>query len=181
MPGEGVEFLDGTKGAPIPEKYISAVETGIREAFEAGVLAGYPLVDVMATLVDGSSHDIDSSDVAFKIAASMAAREGAARAKPVLLEPIMAVEVVVPEQLMDEIAGDLSSRRGRILAMDSGAGGQVINARVPLAQMLGYSADLRSKTQGRASYTMEFFAFVPVSIPPDPDGNEPVSLAMRVA
>ena len=118
-----------------------AVEKGIREAFEGGVLAGYPLVDVKAVLTDGSYHDVDSSEIAFKIAGSMAAKEGASKAKPIILEPIMAVEVVVPEEFMGEVMGDLSSRRGRIQGMDSRAGAQVINAHVPLAQMFGYSTD----------------------------------------
>jgi len=161
-PGGGFEFKDGTKGAPIPKEFVPAVEKGIREAFEGGVLAGYPLVDVKATLIDGSYHDVDSSEIAFKIAGSMAAKEGAAKAKPIILEPIMAVEVVVPEEFMGEVMGDLSSRRGRIQGMDSRAGAQVINAHVPLAQMFGYSTDLRSKTQGRATYTMQFAHYEPV-------------------
>jgi len=161
-PGGGFEFVDGTKGAPVPKEYIPAVEKGIREAFEGGVLAGYPLVDVKATLIDGSYHDVDSSEIAFKIAGSMAAKEAAAKAKPIILEPIMAVEVVVPEEFMGEVMGDLSSRRGRIQGMDSRAGAQVINAQVPLAQMFGYSTDLRSKTQGRATYTMQFAHYEPV-------------------
>jgi elongation factor G len=161
-PGGGFEFKDGTKGAPIPKEFVPAVEKGIREAFEGGVLAGYPLVDVKAVLTDGSYHDVDSSEIAFKIAGSMAAKEGAAKAKPIILEPIMAVEVVVPEEFMGEVMGDLSSRRGRIQGMDSRAGAQVINAHVPLAQMFGYSTDLRSKTQGRATYTMQFAHYEPV-------------------
>jgi elongation factor G len=161
-PGGGFEFKDGTKGAPVPKEYIPAVEKGIREAFEGGVLAGYPLVDVKATLIDGSYHDVDSSEIAFKIAGSMAAKEGAAKAKPIILEPIMAVEVVVPEEFMGEVMGDINSRRGRIQGMDSRAGAQVIAAQVPLAQMFGYATDLRSKTQGRATYTMQFAHYEPV-------------------
>jgi elongation factor G len=161
-PGGGFEFKDGTKGAPIPKEFVPAVEKGIREAFEGGVLAGYPMVDVKAVLTDGSYHDVDSSEIAFKIAGSMAAKEAAAKAKPIILEPIMAVEVVVPEEFMGEVMGDLSSRRGRIQGMDSRAGAQVINAHVPLAQMFGYSTDLRSKTQGRATYTMQFAHYEPV-------------------
>ncbi|MCC6766676.1 MAG: elongation factor G [Deltaproteobacteria bacterium] len=161
-PGGGFEFVDGTKGAPIPKEYVPAVEKGIKEAFEGGVLAGYPMVDVKAVLIDGSYHDVDSSEIAFKIAGSMAAKEAAGRAKPIILEPIMAVEVVVPEDFMGEVMGDLSSRRGRIQGMDSRAGAQVINAHVPLAQMFGYSTDLRSKTQGRATYTMQFAHYEPV-------------------
>jgi elongation factor G len=161
-PGGGFEFKDATKGAPIPKEFVPAVEKGIREAFEGGVLAGYPMVDVKAVLTDGSYHDVDSSEIAFKIAGSMAAKEAAAKAKPIILEPIMAVEVVVPEEFMGEVMGDLSSRRGRIQGMDSRAGAQVINAQVPLAQMFGYSTDLRSKTQGRATYTMQFAHYEPV-------------------
>jgi len=161
-PGGGFEFKDGTKGAPIPKEFVPAVEKGIREAFEGGVLAGYPMVDVKAVLTDGSYHDVDSSEIAFKIAGSMAAKEAAAKARPIILEPIMAVEVVVPEEFMGEVMGDLSSRRGRIQGMDSRAGAQVINAHVPLAQMFGYSTDLRSKTQGRANYSMQFAHYEPV-------------------
>jgi elongation factor G len=160
--GGGFEFVDGTKGAPIPKEFVPAVEKGIREAFEGGVMAGYPLVDVKAVLIDGSYHDVDSSEIAFKIAGSMAAKEAAAKARPIILEPIMAVEVVVPEEFMGEVMGDLSSRRGKIQGMDSRAGAQVINAHVPLAQMFGYSTDLRSKTQGRATYTMQFAHYEPV-------------------
>jgi elongation factor G len=161
-PGGGFEFKDGTKGAPIPKEFVPAVEKGVREAFEGGVLAGYPMVDVKVTLTDGSYHDVDSSEIAFKIAGSMAAKEGAAKAKPIILEPIMAVEVVVPEEFMGEVIGDINSRRGRIQGMDSRAGAQVITAQVPLAQMFGYATDLRSKTQGRATYTMQFAHYEPV-------------------
>ena len=132
-PGGGFEFKDGTKGAPVPKEYVPAVEKGIREAFEGGVLAGYPLVDVKATLIDGSYHDVDSSEIAFKIAGSMAAKEGAAKAKPIILEPIMAVEVVAPEEFMGEVIGDLASRRGRVQGHEARAGAQVIAAQVPLA------------------------------------------------
>jgi elongation factor G len=126
------------------------------------VLAGYPMVDVKVTLTDGSYHDVDSSEIAFKIAGSMAAKEGASKARPIILEPIMAVEVVVPEEFMGEVIGDINSRRGRIQGMDSRAGAQVITAQVPLAQMFGYATDLRSKTQGRATYTMQFAHYEPV-------------------
>jgi len=160
-PGSGFEFKDGTKGAPVPKEYVPAVEKGIREALEGGVLAGYPLVDVKATLTDGSYHDVDSSEIAFKIAGSMAAKEGAAKAKPVILEPIMAVEVVAPEEFMGEVIVDLASRRGRVQGHEARAGAQVITAQVPLAQMFGYSTDLRSKTQGRATYTMQFAHYEP--------------------
>ncbi len=160
-PGSGFEFKDGTKGAPVPKEFVPAVEKGIREALEGGVLAGYPLVDVKATLTDGSYHDVDSSEIAFKIAGSMAAKEGAAKAKPIILEPIMAVEVVAPEEFMGEVIGDLASRRGRVQGHEARAGAQVITAQVPLAQMFGYSTDLRSKTQGRATYTMQFAHYEP--------------------
>ena len=160
-PGSGFEFKDGTKGAPVPKEYVPAVEKGIKEALEGGVLAGYPLVDVKATLTDGSYHDVDSSEIAFKIAGSMAAKEGAAKAKPVILEPIMAVEVVAPEEFMGEVIGDLASRRGRVQGHEARAGAQVITAQVPLAQMFGYATDLRSKTQGRATYTMQFAHYEP--------------------
>jgi elongation factor G len=160
--GGGFEFKDGTKGAPIPKEFVPAVEKGVREAFEGGVLAGYPMVDVKVTLTDGSYHDVDSSEIAFKIAGSMAAKEGASKARPIILEPIMAVEVVVPEEFMGEVIGDINSRRGRIQGMDSRAGAQVITAQVPLAQMFGYATDLRSKTQGRATYTMQFAHYEPV-------------------
>jgi elongation factor G len=165
-PGGGFEFVDGTKGGTVPKEYIPAVEKGIREAFEGGVLAGYPMVDVKATLIDGSYHDVDSSEIAFKIAGSMAAKEAAAKAKPIILEPIMAVEVVVPEEFMGEVMGDINSRRGRIQGMDARAGAQVITGQVPLAQMFGYATDLRSKTQGRATYTMQFahYEAVPTAI-----------------
>jgi elongation factor G len=165
-PGGGFEFVDGTKGGTVPKEYVPAVEKGIKEAFEGGVLAGYPMVDVKATLTDGSYHDVDSSEIAFKIAGSMAAKEGAAKAKPIILEPIMAVEVVVPEEFMGEVMGDINSRRGRIQGMDSRAGAQIITAHVPLAQMFGYATDLRSKTQGRATYTMQFahYEAVPATI-----------------
>ena len=161
-PGGGFEFVDGTKGGTVPREYIPAVEKGIKEAFEGGVLAGYPMVDVKATLTDGSYHDVDSSEIAFKIAGSMAAKEGASKAKPIILEPIMAVEVVVPEEFMGEVMGDIASRRGKIQGNDSRAGAQIISAHVPLAQMFGYSTDLRSKTQGRATYTMQFAHYEPV-------------------
>jgi elongation factor G len=165
-PGTGIEFADGTKGGTVPREYIPAVEKGAREAFEGGILAGYPMVDVKVTLTDGSYHDVDSSEIAFKIAASMAVKEGAAKAKPIILEPIMKVEVVVPEEFMGEVIGDLSGRRGRIQGYEARAGAQVITAYVPLAQMFGYATDLRSRTQGRATYTMQYahYEAVPATI-----------------
>ncbi|MDP2690025.1 MAG: elongation factor G [Deltaproteobacteria bacterium] len=154
--GKGFEFVNDIVGGSIPKEYVKPVESGIREATENGVLAGYPLVDVKVTLYDGSYHDVDSSEMAFKIAGSMAFKEAARTAGPILLEPIMEVEVVMPEQFMGDVIGDLNSRRGRVLGMDSRGGFQVVSANVPLANMFGYSTDLRSKTQGRASYTMQF-------------------------
>jgi elongation factor G len=155
-PGKGYEFVDAIKGGVVPREYIPAVDKGIREATENGVMAGYPVVDVKITLIDGSYHEVDSSEMAFKIAGSMGFKEGCAKAGPVLLEPIMSVEVVVPEEYMGEVIGDLNSRRGRIMGMESRAGSQVVTSMVPLAQMFGYSTDLRSATQGRATYTMTF-------------------------
>jgi elongation factor G len=154
--GKGFEFVNKIVGGSIPKEYINPIENGIREATESGVLAGYPVVDVKITLTDGSYHDVDSSEMAFKIAGSMAFKEAVRAAGPILLEPIMDVEVVIPEQFMGDVIGDLNSRRGRILGMDSRGGFQVVSANVPLANMFGYSTDLRSKTQGRASYTMQF-------------------------
>ncbi|MGH7772691.1 MAG: elongation factor G [Candidatus Binatia bacterium] len=161
-PGKGFEFIDAIKGGAVPREYIPAVEKGVREATESGALAGYPLVDVKATLLDGSYHDVDSSEIAFKIAGSLAFKDAVSKASPVLLEPIMAVEVVVPEKFMGEVIGDISSRRGKVLGMDSRPAAQVIEARVPLAEMFGYATDLRSMTQGRATYTMQFSHYEPV-------------------
>jgi elongation factor G len=155
-PGEGFDFVNKIKGGAIPSEFIPAVEQGIEEALESGVKAGYPMVDVRVTLTDGSYHDVDSSEMAFKVAGSMALREAARRAKPVLLEPIMAVEVVTPEEFMGDVIGDLNRRRGRIEGMEPRGNAQVIRAHVPLAEMFGYATDLRSATQGRATYTMQF-------------------------
>jgi elongation factor G len=160
--GGGFEFVDAVKGGSIPREYIPAVEKGIREALDNGVLAGYPVVDVKVTLFDGSYHDVDSSEIAFKIAGSMAFKQAARKASPVLLEPIMSVEVVVPEDFMGDVIGDLSSRRGKVLGMDTRPAAQAIDARVPLAQMFGYATDVRSMTQGRATYTMQFSHYEPV-------------------
>ena len=160
--GGGFEFIDAVKGGSIPREYIPAVEKGIREALDNGVLAGYPVVDVKVTLFDGSYHDVDSSEIAFKIAGSMAFKQAARKASPVLLEPIMSVEVVVPEEFMGDVIGDLSSRRGKVLGMDTRPAAQAIDARVPLAQMFGYATDVRSMTQGRATYTMQFSHYEPV-------------------
>ena len=158
----GFEFVDAIKGGSIPREYIPAVEKGIREALDNGVLAGYPVVDVKVTLFDGSYHDVDSSEIAFKIAGSMAFKQAARKASPVLLEPIMSVEVVVPEDFMGDVIGDFSSRRGKVLGMDTRPAAQAIDARVPLAQMFGYATDVRSMTQGRATYTMQFSHYEPV-------------------
>jgi len=155
-PGAGFEFVDAIKGGVIPREYIPAVGKGAEEASQNGVLAGFPIVDVKVTCYDGSYHDVDSSEMAFKIAGSMGFKDGAAKAGPALLEPVMAVEVVTPEEYMGDVMGDLSSRRGKIMGMENRAGAQVVNAHVPLANMFGYSTDLRSATQGRATYTMVF-------------------------
>lgn len=157
--GAGYEFVNKIKGGVIPAEYIPAINKGVAEALTTGVLAGYPVVDVKVSVFDGSFHDVDSSEMAFKIAASMAFKDGAKKANPALLEPIMKVEVLVPEEFMGDVIGDLNSRRGKILNLEARAGIQVINAEVPLAQMFGYSTDLRSKTQGRANYTMEFLKY----------------------
>jgi len=154
--GKGFEFVNKIVGGSIPREYIPAVEAGIREAMVTGVLAGYPVIDFRVYLTDGSYHDVDSSEIAFKIAGSMAFKDGVMKSKPVLLEPIMKVEVVVPEQYMGDVIGDLNSRRGRIEGMESLMGIQTIKAKVPLATMFGYSTGLRSLTQGRGTYTMEF-------------------------
>ncbi len=155
-PGSGFEYVDEIKGGVIPREYIPAVGKGAEEAAENGVIAGFPIVDVKVSCFDGSYHDVDSSEMAFKIAGSMGFKAGAAKAGPVLLEPVMAVEVVVPEDYMGDVMGDLSSRRGRVVGMDSRGGAQVINSTVPLACMFGYATELRSMTQGRATYTMVF-------------------------
>ena len=160
------EFVDEIVGGVIPKEYIPAVNKGIQEQMQNGVVVGYPLIGVKATLYDGSFHDVDSSEMAFKIAGSMALREGAQKAKPVLLEPIMKVEVVTPEEYMGDVVGDLNRRRGMISGMDETPAGKVVRAEVPLSEMFGYSTDLRSSTQGRATYTMEFsdYAEVPTAI-----------------
>ncbi|HYA36444.1 MAG TPA: elongation factor G [Candidatus Binataceae bacterium] len=160
--GGGFEFEDATKGGAIPRQFIPAVENGVKEAMETGVLAGYPMVDVRAVLLDGKYHEVDSSEIAFKIAGSMAFKDAAEKASPVLLEPVMDVEVVTPQEFMGEVIGDLNSRRGKILNMENRAGAQVIESRVPLASMFGYATRLRSITQGRATYTMQFGAYEPV-------------------
>ncbi len=165
----GFEFVNKIVGGVIPREYIPAVGKGVKEALENGVLAGYPVVDVRVTLYDGSYHEVDSSEMAFKIAGSMAFKNAAKKAKPVLLEPVMSIEVVTPEEYMGDVIGDLNSRRGRIQTMNQRANARVITAQVPLSSMFGYATDLRSKTQGRATYTMQFSHYeeVPKNISED--------------
>jgi elongation factor G len=164
--GTGYEFVNAIVGGVVPKEYIPAVDKGVQEAMGNGVMAGFPMVDVKVTLYDGSYHEVDSSEMAFKIAGSMALKEGAMKAKPVLLEPIMKVEIVTPEENMGDVMGDLNSRRGMIQGMDDAPSGKIIRAEVPLAEMFGYATDLRSATQGRATYSMEFAKYneVPASI-----------------
>jgi elongation factor G len=164
-PGKGYEFVDKISGGKIPREYINPTNQGMQQALDSGVLAGYPTVDVKATLVDGQYHDVDSSEMAFKIAGQMAFKKAAEMAKPVLLEPIMGIEVVTPEDYMGDVMGDLSSRRGRIEGMEARGNTQVIKAQVPLSEMFGYSTDLRSRTQGRATYTMQFAQYM--EVPPN--------------
>ena len=161
-PGGGYEFIDKTKGGAVPREYVASVDAGIETALDAGILAGYPMVDVRAILTDGSAHAVDSSEMAFKIAASMAAQDAARRAGVKLLEPVMAVEVVTPDEYMGDVIGDLNSRRGQIGEMLERSGARVIAAQVPLSEMFGYATDLRSRTQGRANYTMQFDSYQPV-------------------
>jgi elongation factor G len=155
-PGKGFEFVDAIKGGAVPREYIPAVNKGLVETLPNGVLAGFPVVDVKVTLFDGSYHDVDSNENAFKMAASIAFKDGMRKANPALLEPMMAVEVETPEDFMGNVVGDLSSRRGMIQGMEDNPTGKVIKAEVPLAEMFGYSTTLRSLSQGRATYTMEF-------------------------
>jgi elongation factor G len=164
--GAGYEFINKIVGGSIPREYIPSIDAGIQEAMEAGVLAGFPVVDIKVTLVDGSYHDVDSSEMAFKVAGSMAFKEASKRAKPVLLEPVMAVEVVTPEEYMGDVIGNINSRRGQIEGMEPRGNAQVIRAKVPLAEMFGYATDVRTMSQGRATYTMQFlhYAEVPNSI-----------------
>ena len=164
--GGGYEFVNGIVGGTVPKEYIPAVDKGIQEAMKNGILAGFPMVDIKVTLYDGSYHEVDSSEMAFKIAGSMAIKEAVSKAKPVLLEPIMKVEVVTPEENMGDVMGDINSRRGMIQGMDDSPSGKIIRAEVPLSEMFGYATDLRSATQGRATYSMEFCKYneVPASI-----------------
>ena len=161
--GKGYEFINAIVGGAIPKEYIPAVDDGIKGAMQAGVLAGYPVVDCKVTLYDGSYHEVDSSEMAFKIAGSMAFKEAMRKADPVILEPIMEVTVNTPEEYMGDVIGDLNSRRGQIRGMEAVFGAQEIRALVPLSEMFGYSTDLRSKTQGRGNYTMEPHSYVAVS------------------
>ncbi len=172
--GAGFEFINAIKGGTIPQEYVPAVENGVVQAMSNGGLAGYPVVDVKVTLLDGSYHEVDSSEMAFTIAGSMAFKEGLGKASPVLLEPVMDVEVVVPEEFMGDVIGDLSSRRGKVLGMTSKGNAQVVESRVPLSRMFGYATDLRSRTQGRATYTMQFSRYeeVPGAVKEDMLGRE---------
>jgi len=165
-PGTGYEFVNGIVGGVVPKEYIPAVDKGVQEQMQNGVIAGYPVVDVKVTLYDGSYHDVDSSEIAFKIAGSMAFKEGAKKAKPVLLEPIMRVEVVTPDEYMGDVNGDLNRRRGLVQGLEEGPAGKIIRALVPMAEMFGYATVLRSMSQGRATYTMEFdhYAEVPANV-----------------
>ncbi len=159
QPGEGFEFIDKIRGGRVPREYIPAVEKGIRDALESGVLAGYPLVDLRATLVDGSFHNVDSNEMSFRIAGSIALQEAARRAGIKLLEPVMEIEVVTPEDYMGDVIGDISSRRGKVESMDHRGNGRVVTALVPLSEMFGYATDLRSQTQGRAAFSMQFHSY----------------------
>jgi elongation factor G len=179
--GKGYEFVDAIKGGTVPREYIPAVDKGLQETLPNGVLAGFPVVDVKVTLFDGSYHDVDSNENAFKMAASMAFKDGMRKANPILLEPMMAVEVETPENFVGNVIGDLSSRRGMIQGQEEVAGTMVIRAEVPLAEMFGYSTSLRSATQGRATYTMEFKHYAKAPLPEDPDDDEPASMALKVA
>jgi len=163
--GKGYEFINGITGGSVPREYVPAVDKGIKEAVETGVIAGYPIVDVKVTLFDGSYHDVDSNEMAFKIAGSIGFKEGFRRAKPVLLEPIMKVEVVTPEEYSGDVIGDLNRRRGQITGMDETPAGKAITADVPLSEMFGYATTVRSMSQGRATFTMEFAKYV--EVPPN--------------
>jgi len=165
LEGDGFEFVDEIVGGVVPREYISAVEKGIQEQLSNGVVAGYPLQGVRATLYDGSYHDVDSSEVAFKVAGSMALRAGVLDADPVLLEPVMNVEVVTPEEHYGDIIGDLNRRRGIVSGMEDVAAGKAVRAEVPMSEMFGYATDMRSATQGRATFSMEFAQYK--EVPPN--------------
>ena len=166
QPGEGYEFVNKIVGGVIPKEFIPAIDAGIREAAMSGPLGGHEVVDFSATVFDGSYHEVDSSEMAFKIAGSMAFKEAVQKADPALLEPMMSVEVVVPDEYMGDVIGDLNSRRGRVVGTNAHAGLQSIDGLVPLSEMFGYATDLRSRTQGRGTYTMQFAHYeeVPKSI-----------------
>ncbi|RYG79252.1 elongation factor G, partial [bacterium] len=161
-PGEGFEFVNATKGGSVPSEYIKAVSQGVAESMNTGPLAGYPLVDVKFTLVDGKSHDTDSSEIAFKVAGSLGAQEGVKRSKPTLMEPIFAVTVVTPEDYVGDVIGDLSRRRGRVEGQERLGNAIKVTGVVPLSEMFGYATDLRSMSQGRAAYTMQFDSYADV-------------------
>ena len=165
-PGEGYEFVNAVTGGAIPREYIPAVDNGIKEASLHGILAGYPVLDFRATVYDGSYHDVDSNEMAFKIAGSMGFKDGMRKAEPAILEPYMKVEVVVPEEYMGDVIGDINARRGRVEGMESRSGAQIISGFVPLSNMFGYATDLRSNTQGRGNYSMTFdhYEKVPKSV-----------------
>ena len=173
-PGAGYEFVNKVVGGAIPKEYVNSIDAGIQEAMDSGVIAGFPVLDLKVTLYDGSYHDTDSSEMAFKIAGSLAFKEAMAKAAPQLLEPTMKVEVTVPEEYMGDVMGDINGRRGRIEGMDAQDGVQVIDAYVPLAEMFGYATDLRSNTQGRGIYSMEFdhYEGVPKNIADEIIGNK---------
>jgi len=164
--GKGVEFKNGIVGGTVPREFIPAVEKGVKEACETGVMAGYPVVDVKVTLIDGSYHDVDSDEISFRMAAIFGFKDGFRRAKPVILEPIMKVEVVTPEDYMGDVIGDLNRRRGQIMSMEDTPAGKTVTAEVPLAEMFQYATTVRSMSQGRATFTMEFAKYmeVPASI-----------------
>ena len=164
-PGEGYEFVNEIVGGTVPKDFIPAVDKGVQEQLESGVLAGYPMVDMRVALYDGSFHDVDSSEVAFRIAGSIGFRNGALEASPVLLEPIMDVEIVTPDEYMGDVNGDLNRRRGVLQGMEESPAGKIIKAEVPLAEMFGYSTDVRSMSQGRATYSMEFSKYA--EVPPN--------------
>jgi elongation factor G len=161
--GQGFEFVNGIIGGTIPREYIKPVEQGVREAMDTGVIAGFPVVDLKVTLYDGSYHEVDSSEMAFKIAGSMALKEGVRKGHPQLLEPVMKVEVVTPEDFLGAVLGDLNARRGHVEGMEARGNAQVVRAYVPLASMFGYTTDLRSATQGRATSSMEFAYYQPLA------------------
>jgi elongation factor G len=163
--GKGNVFVNGLVGGSVPREFIPAIEKGVREAAETGVMAGYPVVDVKVTAFDGSYHDVDSNEMAFKIAASMGFKDGFRKAKPILLEPIMKVEVVTPEEYSGDVIGDLNRRRGQIMGMEDSVSGKAVTAEVPLSEMFGYATTVRSMSQGRATFTMEFEKYV--EVPPN--------------